>query len=76
MSSRDSAPARQHEMAVVSIETHAGKLKVEAHTLTSKETVSAQFSIAAAAFGLISDGYQNNLMTMSNARSIQINEYS
>ncbi|CAL1695352.1 unnamed protein product [Somion occarium] len=34
--------------------------------LTRKETLSAYFTIAAAAFGLISDGYQNNLMTMSN----------
>ncbi|KAI0257608.1 MFS Git1p-like glycerophosphoinositol permease [Lactifluus subvellereus] len=33
---------------------------------TTKEKISAYFTIAAAAFGLISDGYQNNLMTMSN----------
>jgi len=34
--------------------------------MTSKEKFSAYFTIAAAAFGLISDGYQNNLMTMAN----------
>ncbi|KAI0286985.1 MFS general substrate transporter [Russula aff. rugulosa BPL654] len=33
---------------------------------TTKERISAYFTIAAAAFGLISDGYQNNLMTMTN----------
>ncbi|KAI0307756.1 MFS Git1p-related glycerophosphoinositol permease [Multifurca ochricompacta] len=33
---------------------------------TTKEKISAYFTIAAAAFGLISDGYQNNLMTMTN----------
>jgi hypothetical protein len=40
----------------ISVETHAAQLKAEAHTLTAKETVSAYFTIAAAAFGLISDG--------------------
>jgi len=30
------------------------------------QNISAYFTIAAAAFGLISDGYQNNLMTMTN----------
>ncbi|KAI0698340.1 major facilitator superfamily domain-containing protein [Cytidiella melzeri] len=35
-------------------------------TMSRKESLSAYFTIAAAAFGLISDGYQNNLMTMSN----------
>ncbi|KAF9472244.1 MFS Git1p-related glycerophosphoinositol permease [Pholiota conissans] len=34
--------------------------------LTRKEVLSPYFTIAAAAFGLISDGYQNNLMTMAN----------
>ncbi|KAI9467200.1 MFS general substrate transporter [Lactarius psammicola] len=33
---------------------------------TTAEKISAYFTIAAAAFGLISDGYQNNLMTMTN----------
>ncbi|OAX44721.1 MFS general substrate transporter [Rhizopogon vinicolor AM-OR11-026] len=31
-----------------------------------KESLSVYFTILAAGFGLISDGYQNNLMTMSN----------
>ncbi|KAF8198945.1 MFS Git1p-like glycerophosphoinositol permease [Pholiota molesta] len=34
--------------------------------LTRKQILSPYFTIAAAAFGLISDGYQNNLMTMAN----------
>ncbi|KAI0080258.1 MFS Git1p-like glycerophosphoinositol permease [Panus rudis PR-1116 ss-1] len=34
--------------------------------ISRKAQLSAYFTIAAAAFGLISDGYQNNLMTMSN----------
>ncbi|KAF8588658.1 MFS Git1p-like glycerophosphoinositol permease [Ramaria rubella] len=42
-------------------------LKQEARALSRKENLSAYFTIAAAAFGLISDGYQNNLMTMANA---------
>lgn len=37
-----------------------------AHDLNKKESLSAYFTILAAGFGLISDGYQNNLMTMSN----------
>ncbi|PPQ85889.1 hypothetical protein CVT25_015831 [Psilocybe cyanescens] len=35
-------------------------------TLSRKQRLSPYFTIAAAAFGLISDGYQNNLMTMAN----------
>ncbi|KDR85098.1 hypothetical protein GALMADRAFT_233721 [Galerina marginata CBS 339.88] len=38
----------------------------EEKTLTRKQQLSPYFTIAAAAFGLISDGYQNNLMTMAN----------
>ncbi|KAL1951681.1 hypothetical protein VTO73DRAFT_830 [Trametes versicolor] len=34
--------------------------------VSRKAAMSAYMTIAAAAFGLISDGYQNNLMTMSN----------
>ncbi|CAA7266543.1 unnamed protein product [Cyclocybe aegerita] len=34
--------------------------------LSKKQRLSPYFTIAAAAFGLISDGYQNNLMTMAN----------
>jgi hypothetical protein len=36
----------------------------------STEKLSPYFTILAAAFGLISDGYQNHLMTMSNVGSI------
>ncbi|KAF8912764.1 major facilitator superfamily domain-containing protein [Gymnopilus junonius] len=35
-------------------------------TLSRMQQLSPYFTIAAAAFGLISDGYQNNLMTMAN----------
>ncbi|THH10148.1 hypothetical protein EW145_g1533 [Phellinidium pouzarii] len=34
--------------------------------MSSLENLSPYFTIAAAGFGLISDGYQNNLMTMTN----------
>jgi len=34
--------------------------------LSRKQKISGYFTIMAAAFGLISDGYQNNLMTMAN----------
>ncbi|KAI5124631.1 hypothetical protein M0805_004240 [Coniferiporia weirii] len=37
-----------------------------ARTVNPLENLSPYFTIAAAGFGLISDGYQNNLMTMSN----------
>ncbi|KIM48102.1 hypothetical protein M413DRAFT_439811 [Hebeloma cylindrosporum] len=36
------------------------------HPMSRKQALSPYFTIAAAAFGLISDGYQNNLMTMAN----------
>ncbi|GJE94428.1 MFS Git1p-like glycerophosphoinositol permease [Phanerochaete sordida] len=39
---------------------------VQPAALSKKQAISAYFTIAAAAFGLISDGYQNNLMTMAN----------
>ncbi|EIN14188.1 MFS Git1p-like glycerophosphoinositol permease [Punctularia strigosozonata HHB-11173 SS5] len=51
---------------IVSAEQHASELQQDAHVQTRRETLSAYFTIAAAAFGLISDGYQNNLMTMTN----------
>ncbi|KAJ3509410.1 hypothetical protein NLJ89_g5234 [Agrocybe chaxingu] len=38
----------------------------ETAPLSKKQRLSPYFTIAAAAFGLISDGYQNNLMTMAN----------
>jgi len=42
------------------------ELQVVKQDRTTAEKISAYFTIAAAAFGLISDGYQNNLMTMTN----------
>jgi hypothetical protein len=62
MSSHESFQAKsdqvelEQEKAVVSADTHAVKLREEAHTLTARESLSAYFTIAAAAFGLISDG--------------------
>ncbi|KAF8520353.1 MFS Git1p-like glycerophosphoinositol permease [Hysterangium stoloniferum] len=50
----------------ISAKTRAALIKQDAHQLSPKERLSAYFTIAAAAFGLISDGYQNNLMTMAN----------
>lgn len=50
----------------VTAEEQINKLKTDHTAISSKERLSAYFTIAAAAFGLISDGYQNNLMTMSN----------
>ncbi|KAF5375106.1 hypothetical protein D9758_000176 [Tetrapyrgos nigripes] len=46
--------------------------------VATKERLSAYFTIAAAAFGLISDGYQNNLMTMSNVvfKKLYPNDYT
>lgn len=46
----------QSEIPVVSAAAHANELKAEAQTLSPKERLSAYFTIAAAAFGLISDG--------------------
>ncbi|CDO78229.1 hypothetical protein BN946_scf184726.g4 [Trametes cinnabarina] len=44
-------------------EAHA---KGRSGAMSKRAALSAYMTIAAAAFGLISDGYQNNLMTMSN----------
>ncbi|THV04837.1 MFS Git1p-like glycerophosphoinositol permease [Dendrothele bispora CBS 962.96] len=54
------------------------KVKSPPTTLTTKERLSAYFTIAAAAFGLISDGYQNNLMTMANVvfKRLYPNDYT
>jgi hypothetical protein len=46
---------------VVSADAHAAVLKHEAHDLNTRERLSAYFTIAAAAFGLISDGCQYHL---------------
>jgi len=46
--------------------------------LALKQHWSAYFTILAAAFGLISDGYQNNLMTMANVvfKTLYPNDYT
>ncbi|KAL6310057.1 major facilitator superfamily domain-containing protein [Sparassis latifolia] len=44
----------------------------ETRVVSRKEALSSYMVIAAAAFGLISDGYQNNLMTMANVAFKQI----
>jgi len=40
----------------VTAKEHAAKIKREAHPMSQKEKLSAYFTIAAAALGLISDG--------------------
>ncbi|KAF8167998.1 MFS Git1p-related glycerophosphoinositol permease [Crassisporium funariophilum] len=50
----------------------------EEKPLTRKQRLSPYFTISAAAFGLISDGYQNNLMTMANVvfKKLYPNDYT
>ncbi|KAF9015243.1 MFS Git1p-like glycerophosphoinositol permease [Cyathus striatus] len=52
--------------------------ELETTEATKKEHLSGFFTILAAAFGLISDGYQNNLMTMANVvfRTLYPKEYT
>ncbi|THH33504.1 hypothetical protein EUX98_g622 [Antrodiella citrinella] len=45
---------------------YSAPTQAKVRVVNNKEKLSSYFIIAAAAFGLISDGYQNNLMTMSN----------
>lgn len=59
----DASPAQREQISAKVLGT---RLKQEAHNLTSRERLSAYFTIAAAAFGLISDGYHNSLLTMGN----------
>ncbi|KIJ57885.1 hypothetical protein HYDPIDRAFT_44726 [Hydnomerulius pinastri MD-312] len=49
-----------------SVKPREANVKAANPELEKKESLSAWFTILAAGFGLISDGYQNNLMTMSN----------
>ncbi|KAJ7596504.1 major facilitator superfamily domain-containing protein [Mycena floridula] len=51
---------------IVSAKHHGEDLVAKAHPVSGKESLSAYFTILAAGFGLISDGYHNNLMTMNN----------
>jgi len=62
----------------VTAKEHAAKIKREAHPMSQKEKLSAYFTIAAAALGLISDGYQNSLMTMGNVvfKDLYPNDYT
>lgn len=52
----DERPKEPTAKEQVSAKVLAARLKQEAHTLSPKERLSAYFTIAAAAFGLISDG--------------------
>ncbi|KAH9061011.1 MFS general substrate transporter [Lactarius vividus] len=63
----DSRDDKKHIEAIGSAEVvpALGKRASE-QDRTTAEKISAYFTIAAAACGLISDGYQNNLMTMTN----------
>ncbi|TFK74737.1 MFS Git1p-like glycerophosphoinositol permease [Pluteus cervinus] len=45
---------------------HIKKVQAEHPIVNTKAKLSPYFTIAAAAFGLVSDGYQNSLMTMGN----------
>ncbi|EPS95610.1 hypothetical protein FOMPIDRAFT_1019364 [Fomitopsis schrenkii] len=47
-------------------ERHAVASETQRHSLSRKAELSAYMAIAASAFGLISDGYHNNVMTMTN----------
>ncbi|KAI0788597.1 MFS Git1p-like glycerophosphoinositol permease [Abortiporus biennis] len=62
---KDDVEAAALELPTIDAVTEA-RLSVQQKPLSRKASLSAYFTIAAAAFGLISDGYQNNLMTMSN----------
>ncbi|KAH9932202.1 MFS general substrate transporter [Fomitopsis serialis] len=56
---------RETISAVPALQTRSTREPQES-SMGRKARLSAYFTIAAAAFGLISDGYQNNLMTMAN----------
>lgn len=71
MTSKDSdatkAKADLHDQrAIISVKDHAAGLKAGAHTLTPREKLSVYFTIAAAAFGLISDGCKANAILSSS----------
>ncbi|KAJ3868743.1 major facilitator superfamily domain-containing protein [Lentinula novae-zelandiae] len=63
---------------VISEEQATVKIKTESGFKSKQEKLSSTFTIAAAGLGLISDGYQNNLMTMANVvfKNIYGTEYS
>ncbi|KAJ3812247.1 MFS Git1p-like glycerophosphoinositol permease [Lentinula aff. lateritia] len=63
---------------VISEEQATVKIKTEPKFKSKQEKLSSTFTIAAAGLGLISDGYQNNLMTMANVvfKNIYGTDYS
>ncbi|KAG1833912.1 major facilitator superfamily domain-containing protein [Suillus variegatus] len=74
----NSVDAKTGDLRKVTAKAHEGEIKVAAHDLNRRESLSAYFTILAAGFGLISDGYQNNLMTMSNVifKELYPNDYT
>lgn len=68
--SHDAQDADKQDVVVATLDAKGtsgkGAESPEPLALSSRQSISAYFTIAAAAFGLISDGYQNNLMTMAN----------
>ncbi|KAI0715275.1 MFS Git1p-like glycerophosphoinositol permease [Earliella scabrosa] len=70
--SSPAVPAKSADASVGVVPYEGGEIKDDQKLATPrtaqsrKAQLSAYMTIAAAAFGLISDGYQNNLMTMTN----------
>jgi hypothetical protein len=56
---------RVDDKPVVAANAHAAVFKQQAHQLNNKERLSAYFTIAAAAFGLVSDGCPSPLILLS-----------
>lgn len=63
METHASTPSVEEKVASVD---DAAPVELESQALTRREVLSSYFTIACAGFALISDGYQNNLMTMTN----------
>jgi hypothetical protein len=77
MSSEDSTDGKRdmHEKAIgVSAETHGNALRAEAHSMTKKEALSTYFTIAAAAFGLISDGCKRVFDSSTQSKLISLRQ--
>ncbi|KZP00663.1 MFS Git1p-like glycerophosphoinositol permease [Calocera viscosa TUFC12733] len=54
------------EKVVVPVEEHVTQLQKDSQARDPRDRTSSYFTIIAAGAGLISDGYQNSLMTMTN----------
>lgn len=52
----NSVDAKTGDLRKVTAKAHEGEIKVSAHDLNRRESLSAYFTILAAGFGLISDG--------------------